>query len=66
MFNKEIRNEAKAKGVFLYEIAEKLNKSEATMTRLMRREVTEETKRRILVAINEIAITKTAHSEGTP
>lgn len=66
MFNKEIRNEAKAKGVFLYEIAEKLNKSEATMTRLMRREVTEETKRQILVAINEIAITKTAHSAGTP
>lgn len=66
MFNKEIRNEAKAKGVFLYEIAEKLNKSEATMTRLMRREVTEETKRQILVAINEIAITKTAHSAETP
>ena len=55
MLNKEIRNEAKNKGVFLYEIAEKLNKSEATMTRLMRHELSADAKHQIKNAIVEIA-----------
>lgn len=55
MFNKDIRAEAKEKGIFLYQIAEKLHTSEATMTRLMRRELDEAKKTQLRAVINELA-----------
>lgn len=52
--NTEIRAAAKSAGVFLYEIAEKLNVSEPTFIRWLRKELDEPTKRKALAAIEEI------------
>ena len=59
MKNYEIRQAAKASGVFLYEIAEKLHISEATMTRLLRCELDAKKKDELLAAITEVAAEKT-------
>lgn len=55
MYNADIRAEAKAKGVFLYDIAEKLGISEPTMTRRMRRELSEPQKAEMRNIIAEIS-----------
>lgn len=52
--NAEIRAAAKSAGVFLYEIAEKLDVSEPTFIRWLRKELDEPTKRKTLAAIEEI------------
>lgn len=55
MCNVDIRAAAKQAGVFLYTVADKLGVSEPTMTRLLRRELSEDKKRKILDIITEIA-----------
>lgn len=55
MCNADIRAVAKRNGVYLYAIADKLGVSEPTMTRLLRRELSEEKKRQIKGIIAEIA-----------
>ena len=59
MNNQDIRAEAREKGVFLYQIAERLGKSEATMTRLMRRELSPEHKKQFRAAMCSIASERT-------
>lgn len=52
--NMEIRAAAKSAGVFLYKIAEKLDVSEPTFIRWLRKELDEPTKRKALAAIEKI------------
>lgn len=54
--NTEIRKAAKEANIFLWEIALKLGISEATMTRKMRCELSEEEKKKVLTIINELHI----------
>lgn len=58
--NAETRAEAKNKGVFLWEIADKLCVSEPTITRKLRRELPDEEKQKIFAVIDEIAKEKAA------
>lgn len=58
MHNTDIRAEAKKNCVFIYEIADKLGISEPTMTRMLRRELTQERKNVIIRAISEIAASR--------
>lgn len=58
--NTDVRKTAKSKGVLLWEIANSLHISEATMTRKMRRELSSEEKQRILTIIDKIAAEKQA------
>lgn len=51
----QARETAKKKGVFLYELADKLSISEPTMTRLLRKELSESKKQELLGSIAEIA-----------
>lgn len=59
MCNTDIRAEAKQAGVFLYAIADKLEISEPTMTRLLRRELPPEKKQQIRGIIAELAADRT-------
>ena len=52
--NNDIRAAAKENGVYLYEIAEKLDVSEPTFIRYMRKELTDAMKTKVLAAIEEI------------
>ena len=52
--NTEIRAAAKSAGVFLYETAEKLDVSEPTFIRYMRKELSDAMKTKVLAAIEEI------------
>ena len=54
MCNGDIRAMAKQAGVFLYAIADKLGVSEPTMTRLLRRELSEGKKQQIKGIIAEL------------
>ena len=56
--NRDIRDYAKIKGVFLWEIAEKVGISEPTITRRLRRELPIAEKKRFFEVINEIAAEK--------
>ncbi len=68
--NTEIRKTAKEANISLWEIALKLGISEATMTRKMRCELSEEEKKKVLTIINELhterlnAIIETMKEEG--
>lgn len=53
-YNTEIRAAAKRAGVFLYEIAEKLEVSEPTFHRYLRKELSEGMKAKVLASIEEI------------
>lgn len=53
--NLELRRTAKANGVALWQIADKLGISEPTMTRRLRSELPENEKQRILDIIKELA-----------
>ena len=53
--NKDIREAAKKQRVCLWEVAERLGVSEATMVRKLRRELPEEERTEILGIIEEIA-----------
>ncbi len=52
--NNDIRAAAKANGVYLYEIAEKIGVSEPTLIRYLRKEVSGSMKAKALEAIEEI------------
>ena len=54
MANQEIRKYAKESGVKLWQIADKLNISEPTMTRKLRYELTEEEQKKIIDIITEL------------
>lgn len=52
--NSDIRNEAKKAGVKLWQIAERLNITDSTFSRKMRRELTAAEKATIIAIIDEI------------
>ncbi len=52
--NDVIRNAAKAKGIRLWQIAEKLGMNDGNFSRKLRRELPEEEQRRILGIIEEL------------
>ena len=52
--NNDIRTKARETGVYLYEIAEKLNVSEPTFNRWLRRELSENLKQKAIAAIEKI------------
>lgn len=52
--NNDIRAAAKANGVYLYEIAEKIGVSEPTLIRYLRKELSGSMKAKALAAIEEI------------
>lgn len=54
MENQDIRLKARGAGVALWQIADRLEISEPTLTRLLRRKVDKETRTRLLDAIKEI------------
>lgn len=56
--NQDLRATAKSKNVRLWEIAEKLNISEPTMTRKLRRELPAEEKAKIITIIDELSAAK--------
>lgn len=53
--NRDIRGYAKAKGVYLYEVAEMLNISEPTIMRWLRNTLTDDRKTEIISAIDTVA-----------
>lgn len=55
MANVGIRAEAKKNGVMLWEISDRLGVSEATITRKLRRELSDSERDRFLSIISEIA-----------
>ena len=55
MSNLKIRQHAKKNGVALWQIADKMNISEPTMTRKLRHELNEEETIQIIGIINELA-----------
>ena len=58
--NRDIRMKAKEKSVTLWEIADKLNISEPTMTRKLRRELSDTEKAELITLIDTIAAEKKA------
>lgn len=52
--NKEFRADMKAAGIRLWQIANEIGVSEATITRLLRVEIDEETKRQLVQAAQRI------------
>lgn len=58
--NREIRDQAKRKGVFLWQIADRYGISDGNFSRLLRREVPPEKKARILAIIEELKTKKEA------
>lgn len=52
--NNDIRTKARENGVYLYEIAEKLNVSEPTFNPRLRNELSEDLKQKALAAIEQI------------
>lgn len=55
MSNMDIRHIARKKKVRMWQLADHLGVSEATITRLLRHELPDEDKKRLLMAINTIA-----------
>lgn len=55
MTNQKIRETAKEKGVALWQVADKINISEPTMTRKLRHELSKDETERILSIISELA-----------
>lgn len=55
MYNKDVRNYAKSKNVYLYQIAELLNVSESTFIKKLRKELDDETKESLFKIIDMIA-----------
>ena len=61
MANNDIRNMAKAKGVFLWEIANKWGINDGNFSRKMRVEFTKEEKARAMKYIQEIYLEKSRY-----
>lgn len=55
MRNKDIRDYARIKDVRLWQIADKLNLCDSNFSRMLRHELTEETKDKIKTIIDELA-----------
>ena len=55
MNNKKIRDYAKEKKVFLWEIADKLNICDGNLSRKLRKQLSEEDVLKIMIFIDEIA-----------
>lgn len=55
MSNQMIKEEAKSKGVKLWQIADRLGINDGNLSRKLRHELTEEEKTKILNIINELA-----------
>lgn len=55
MCNKDIRDYARIKDVRLWKIAEKLNMQDSNFSKLLRKELTEEKKEKIILIIDELA-----------
>lgn len=55
MYNKDVRNYAKSKKVYLYQIADLLNVSESTFIKSLRKELNKETKESLFKIIDMIA-----------
>lgn len=53
--NKDVRNHAAGKGVFLWRAAERIGLSDYRLSRLMRRELSPDLKNELLRAIDELA-----------
>lgn len=51
MNNRKIRNALKSNGLYLYNLGEILNVSEATITRMMRHELSQDEQARIITLI---------------
>ena len=66
--NNDIRTKARENGVYLYEIAEKMNISEPTFNRWLRKELSEDLKQKALAAIEQIGEEHEAEqrNEGNP
>lgn len=58
--NKEIREHAKNKGIFLWEIAEIVGVNDGNFSRKLRRELSESEKQEIIKIIDELAEKKAA------
>lgn len=56
--NQDIRTAAKQNGVFLWEIAEKLDVMDSNFSRKLRRELSDDEKQRIFSLIDNIAAEK--------
>jgi len=54
MYNQDIREKAKAAGVMLWKIAEKLQMTDGNFSRKLRRELTEAEKQKIYTIIAEL------------
>jgi hypothetical protein len=55
MKNKDIREAAKRQGVFLWQIADRLDLHDSNFSRKLRKELPDEEKERIIKIIDEIA-----------
>ncbi len=53
--NKEIRNEAKEAGIFLWQVAEKLGITDGNLSRKLRRELLPEEREKVLNIIRELS-----------
>lgn len=62
MYNREIRETAKASGVMLWEIAERYGISDSNFSRKLRRELPEPEKQKIFAIIEQIHSEKAAVS----
>lgn len=58
MCNMDLRQKAKEKGVFFWQIAAELGVSEPTMTRRLRFELSEQEKKMYLTIINKLSAEK--------
>lgn len=61
MYNQEIREAAKTKGVLLWEIAEALGIQDSAFSRKLRHELSEEERTKILTLIDDIAERRNAN-----
>ena len=61
--NNDIRQHAKTKGVFLWEVAERLNMNDGNFSRKLRKELPENEKAQIIGIIDSIAKSKAAAAE---
>ena len=64
MENMDIRKAASAKGVFLWEVAEKAGMNEFTLSRKLRRELSAEQKTKYFAAIDSAAAEKQVSQNG--
>lgn len=62
--NKDVREAARQNGVYLYEIADALGKSEPTFNRWLRKEMTDEMKNKAFAAIEKIVEQRKGDDSG--